>query len=153
MHVNFSGWNEKHGAFSCDVYINERKEDYELHYSDGSIKRQCTPFEDISTDWNHDGDVYSQFGAWFTDPKDGRNEFWSVTEMVSALVDAMDPDSRHYGRYVVDIPGINIPLPQDRPRLDDRIRQSENRAMHQEAERNRKMDALGIRPPGEPWAR
>ena len=153
MNVNHSGWNEKCGHFSYNVYIDENKDDYELHYSDGSVKKQCTPFQYVTEDWNHDGDVYSMFGAWFTDSKDGRNEFVTPVDMVSDLIDAKDPDARHYGRFLVDIPGVTVPTPGERPRLDDQIRRSENRAMHQDAERNRKMNALGIRPPGEPWAR
>lgn len=153
MHVNYSGWNETHGSFFCKIYINEHKEDYELHYSDGSISQQRSPFHVETADWNHDGDSYSQYGAWFSERKGGYAEFWTPEQMVSELVDAMDPDRRRYGKHVVSIPGVTISLPDRRPTLDDQIRKSENRAMHQDIERNRKMKALGIRPSGEPWAR
>ena len=153
MHVNYSGWNETHGSFSCKIYINERKEDYELHFSDGSIAKQRSPFQVVTADWNHDGDVYSQYGAWFSERKGGYAEFWTPEQMVSELVDAMDPNSKRSGKHVVSIPGVTIPLPDRRPSLDDQILKSENRAMHQDIERNRKMNVLGIRPPREPWAR
>ena len=152
MNVNYSGWNEKSGHFSCNIFVNEYKTDYEIHFSNGSIHHQSSPFGFVRADWNHDGDVYTQYGAWFENEK-GMGEFWTPEEMVRSVADATDPDFTSHGPYVVNIPGITVPLPDRLPSLDETIRKSEIRAFNQDAERNRKMKILGIRPPGEPWAR
>lgn len=152
MYVNYSGWHKDRGSFSCNIFINEQKTDYEIHYSNGKILRQSTPFDHFTGDWNHDNDVYTQYGAWFQD-EGGYGQFWTPEDMVRAVADTVDPDFRPYGNHVVEIPGVTVPLPDRRPTLDDQIRLSEIRAFYQEAEKNRKMKALGIRPPGEPWAR
>lgn len=153
MFVNHSGWNSERGSFSYDIFVDERREDYALHFSDGKTKHQRSPFSEVTADWNHDGDVYTQFGAWFSERPNGNGEFWTPEDMVAELIDALDPDRRRSGAHIVSIPGIEVPTPDKRPSLTDKIRQSENRAMHQDIEKNRKMNALGIRGPGEPWAR
>ena len=149
MYVNHSGWNEKHGAFYYDIYINEHKTDYEIHYQNGMIAKQSTPFHVETRDWNHDGDVYPLFGAWFQ----CCGHFWTPESMVAVLIEAMDNTRTRYGNEVVSIPGITLPEPGKRPNLNDHIRRTESKSMAQDAERNRKMKALGIRQPGEPWAR
>ena len=157
MYVNHSGWNEKHGAFYYDIYINEYKTDYAIHYQNGMIAKQSTPFHVETRDWNHDGDVYPLFGAWFQCyDKDGSfsgGHFWTPESMVAVLIEAMDNTRTRYGNEVVSIPGITLPEPGKRPNLNDHIRRTEARSMAQDVERNRKMKALGIRQPGEPWAR
>ncbi len=157
MYVNYSGWNEKHGSFFCDIYINENKTDYELHYKNGMIAKQSTPFHTETRDWNYDNDIYPQFGAWFQCyDKAGQtsgSHFWTPEDMVRAAVDALDETRMRYGNEIVSIPGITIPAPDKRPSLRDHIQRTENRALAQDIERNRKMNMLGIRPPGEPWAR
>ena len=157
MLVTHSGWNEQYGAFSYDIYINEHKTDYELHYKNGTIAVQRTPFQEETRDWNHDGDVYTQFGAWFCFPEPNGHysgsTFWTPEDLVRAAIDCLDPKNIQYGNQVISVPGIDLPHPRNRPKLDDRIRRDEQRSAAQDAERNRKMNALGIRPPNEPWAR
>lgn len=151
MYVNYSGWTESHGSFHCNVFIDEKKQDYAVVYGDGTVCKQVSPFRYETADWNNDGDVYTMFGAWFKGLYGG-NTFYSAEDLVSLAADSLSKE-RFYNNEVKQVIGVTIPLMEKRPTLDDRIRTSENRAMHQEAERNRKMDALGIRPPGEPWAR
>ena len=153
MYVNYSGWSEKHGSFSCDIFIDENRQDSELTFGDGRIAKQKGPFEAVTADWNHDGDVYTQFGAWFTVPGENHSDFWSVVDLVRAAADAQAMTRRPYGNEIVSVKGVEIPPPDRRSSLHDTIQRSELRAMHQEIERNRKMDMLGIRPPNEPWAR
>lgn len=148
MFVNHSGWNMEHGSFSYNIFVDEHREDYILHFSDGSKQYQRSPFATVTADWNHDGDIYSLFGAWFSENTSGCGEFWTPEQMVSELIDSLDPNRRQSGAHIVSIPGIEVPTPDKRPSLTDTIRQSENRAMHQDIEKNRKMNALGIRPPG-----
>lgn len=157
MNVTYAGWNIEHGCFHCDIFVDETKTDYEIHYANGNIAKQTSPFDTVTTDWNNDGDVYSMFGAWFgeveNDGKIHRSTFWSVEDLVQAAADALDPNASCMGQKIIAIPGIEIPPLEKRPSLEEKIRQSELRAMHQDAERNRKMDMLGIRPSNEPWAK
>lgn len=157
MQVTHSGWNEKHGAFHYEIFVDETKTDYEIHYRDGTVSKQSTPFREETRDWNHDGDIYPQYGAWFDHyDKDGnysRGHFWTPEAMVRVVLDAQDDSRRHYGNEVKAIPGIEVPTPDKRPNFDHHLRQTEARAMAQDIERNRKMNMLGIRPPGEPWVR
>lgn len=157
MYVEYSGWTEKDGFFRYDIFVNEKKMDYELHYASGKVAKQNSPFTEETGDWNHDGDYYTLFGAWFRHEDEHGNflggEFWSVEQMVRAVIDAKDPDNRFYGDHIVDIPGIEIPSSKNTQTLDDHLRHTEQRAAAQEAERNRKMDMLGIRPPNESWPR
>ena len=151
MYVEYSGWTEKHGIFCCKVPVDENKQDYALVYGDGTVAKQLTPFDDVTADWNNDGDVYTMFGAWFGS-KEGRGVFYSVEDLVRSAADALDKE-RFYSYEVKEVIGITIPPLDKRPSLDTQIRQSENRVMHQEAERNRKMDMLGVRRSDEPWAK
>lgn len=152
MYVNHSGWNSVYGSFSYNIYINEEREDYEIHFVDGSIAKQCSPFQHVTADWNCDGDRYTQFGAWFT--QDGHNsDFWTPEAMVCCLLDGMTGDRSRGNATVKAIPGINLPSKEKRPNLDDQLKRTEQRKMHQDMERNRKMNMLGIRSPNEPWAR
>ena len=151
MYVSYSGWTEKHGSFFSNIFIDEKRQDYALVYGNGFVAKQTTPFQSVTADWNNDGDVYTQFGAWFQSPFGG-NTFYTPEEMVQAAADSLAKE-RFYSNEVKEVRGVTIPLPEHRPRLEDRIRQTENRVMQQETERNRKMDALGVRRPGEPWAR
>ena len=157
MQVEYSGWTQEHGSFHCDIFIDESRIDYELHYKSGVVARQKTPFEVVTADWNHDGDIYPQFGAWFESVLGSQitsgGSFWTPEDMVRAVADANDPNTRQYGDHVIASPGIEIPAPEKRASLEDKILRSERRSEAQEIERNRRMNALGIRPPDEPWAR
>ena len=157
MQVSHSGWDAQHGAFHYEVYIDENKTDYELHYKNGMIAKQSSPFQEETRDWNHDDDVYSQFGAWFShyapDGSFSGGEFFTPVDLVQAAVDCLDPSEIRFGNQIIKVSGVEIPQPDKRPNLDERIAQNERRAMMQDIERNRKMDALGIRSPNEPWAR
>lgn len=157
MKVNHSGWSEKYGSFSYDIFIDEKKTDYEIHYKNGDVFKQENEFSFVTADWNCDDDVYTQFGANFTyynsnGEKNGRG-FFTPQDMVSELVDGLFGDHYPNDNYVVSIPGINLPTPDKRPSLHEQMARTERQKMYQDIERNRKMNALGIRGPGEPWAR
>ncbi len=153
MYVNHSGWSEDIGSFSYDIYMDENKTDYEIRYADGSVDRQVTPFEAVTNDWNNDGDVYTMFGAYFEHNTTGWREFMTPESMVMLLLNSRFDPRSVTGPLVTEIPGIEIPDRDKRPTLEQTIQEGERRALHRDAERNRKMDALGIRPPNEPWAR
>lgn len=159
MNVEYSGWSAEHGHFFCNIFINEKKTDYEIIFGDGHKARQSSPFKDERADWNNDGDVYTQYGAWFDHvDENGRfkgGEFWTPEQMVRAVADAQEKE-RFFAHEVVRIPGIVIPFPEKRPSLEqhlEHLAREERRKDAQSIERNRKMHALGIRQPGDPWAR
>lgn len=157
MFVDYSGYSEKQGSFHCSIFINENKTDYEIHYKNGTIARQSSAFTTETRDWNHDGDVYPLFGAWFSCyDKDGSfsgGNFWTPEAMVRAVADAIEAEEKLYGNQVIAIPGVDVPPPGRRPSLTDHIRKTEQRALAQDIERYQKMKMLGIRPPNEPWAK
>ena len=158
MWVEHSGWNIEHGAFNYKVLVDENRKDYELKFGDGSVSKQAGPFEALTRDWNNDGDVYTQFGAWFThfdrNGKEDGGEFWTPEQMIRCYVEGLAPDSTEYPcNKIISIPGIEIPTKDKRPSLDDKLKQNEKRTMYQEIEKNKKMNALGIRPSNDPWAR
>lgn len=157
MFVDHSGWTEELGAFCCKISFDETKMDFAVHFENGSVARQSSNFQYHTADWNRDGDVYTQFGAWFefrdTNGKFTGGEFFTPVDLVQFAIDARDPNSHCFGSRPVKVDGIVLPLPPRHQSLADRIAQTENRAAKQEAERNRKMNALGIRPSNEPWAR
>jgi len=157
MYVNHSGWNKEIGVFSRNIFVDENKTDHTVHYSNGKIARQMTLFVEHTADWNHDGDVYPQFGAWFefVDPDGTVNggSFFTPQDLVQFALDAQNPDPLRDSPYVTKVTGITVPELTWRQNVDHLIYQAEARAMHQDAERNRKMAILGIRRPGEPWAK
>ena len=152
MYVNHSGWNEKTGAFSYDIYLDENKTDYALVLKNGEVLKQTSHFQDVTADWNNDGDVYTCFGAWF-ESSYGGNNFWSAEDLVFAALEAQEEDRRFSAHDVVAVRGLALPAKERRPSLDAQILKSEQRALNQDADRNRRMKELGIRGPGEPWAR
>ena len=152
MYVNHSGWSESLGSFHYDIFLDETKTDYELHFANGFIAKQTSPFEEITADWNCDGDRYTQFGAWFQSPFGG-STFWTPVQMISELLEGREEGRGPSSERLIAIPGIQLLERRQQKTLDSTISQSEKRAFHKEIERDRKMSQLGIRPPNEPWAR
>ena len=65
MQLTHEGWSQERGWF-CDKYeIDTTRTDHEIHYKNGKICKQLTPFETVTRDWNNDDDVYPEFGAMF----------------------------------------------------------------------------------------
>lgn len=79
--INVSGWKKGYGPYSLNLPFDEQKIDYEIHFKDGTCYIQESPFKDEAHDWNNDGDVYPQFGAWFRGD-DGRGEFFTPVDML-----------------------------------------------------------------------
>ena len=158
MFVNHSGWSEKSGSFNYNIPFNEKRTDYEVCYESGQTLRQCSPFQYVTADWNCDGDVYTEFGANFVryEPEGvarAGTEFWTPTELVAELIDGLYGDDFPRRDRIISISGVDVPPTHKRPSLRDQVAQIERQQMAQDIERNKKMNALGIREPGEPWAR
>lgn len=117
MKIHHQGWNETVGLFNSDVTIDENKQDHEIHFSNGVVFRQQTPFRDLTIDWDQTGDPYSKTGAFFS--FDGAQEFFTPVELAALALNG-------YAR----IPGIQIEPHQDR--LADRILAAEQRTGNRE---------------------
>ena len=85
MQLSHEGWSQERGFFNDKYFIDETKTDHEIHWKDGRVCKQLTPFEDVERDWNYDGDVYSEFGAMF-EGKYGR-EWWTPYHLLGLVVD------------------------------------------------------------------
>lgn len=107
MNIRYSGYRENYGTFDVLIPVDETRQDYEIQMKNGQIGRQITPFQEATYDWNHDGEVYTLFGAWFD--WNGSRDFMTPVDMVSMVIDG---DAR--------IPGIEIPLVS----LDSQIQQA-----------------------------
>lgn len=112
MNVEYSGWREDCGFFCHKIYLDEKREDYEIHLKNGSVGRQVTPFQEFTYDWNHDDDVYPLFGAFF-EFGTGR-DFLTPVDMVSLLLEDK-----------AEIPGMENPL--KKPTLDERLSRADSR--------------------------
>ena len=84
MQLTHGGWSQERGWF-CDKYnIDITRTDHEIHWKNGKVSKQATPFEMITADWNCDGDVYPEFGASFESPYAGRD--WHTPQGLLSLM-------------------------------------------------------------------
>lgn len=158
MKIEYSGWSENRGSFRCVIPFDEHKSDYEVRFASGKCLRQCGEFQHITADWNCDGDVYTEFGASFIRyDKDGNaqagREFWTPNDLVAELIDGLYCDGFGANDRMVSISGVTVPPLDKRPSLREQIDRSERQQMARDIERNRQMNALGIRPADEPWVK
>lgn len=112
MNVEYSGWREDLGFFRYLIALDEKREDYEIHRKNGRVGRQVTPFEELTYDWNNDGDIYPLFGAFFQ--WDNGRDFLTPVDMVSLVLEG---EAR--------IPGIENPL--EKPSLNETLHQAQQR--------------------------
>lgn len=157
MKVEYSGLKKGFGEFRNEIFLDENKTDYEIFFKSGMIAKQSSSFKEVTHDWNNDGDIYTKFGAWFDyfDKKGEKlgAEFLTPETMIRGLIDGKEMPDYRKEDHIIAISGIEIPKLKRKESLDERIYQSEKRREIMEIEKNRKMQALGIRHPNEPWAR
>ena len=138
MQVDYSGWSKDRGFFHDKIFVDENKLDYIIQYNDGTTLKQTSGFEFQTEDWNHDGDIYTQYGAWFneikSDGKLGHGEFWTPEAMVRAVIDAAEPDRPKYGNQVKSISGIVLPVKEKHRSLDEQIQLSNQRTTNKDKE-------------------
>ena len=73
-------------GFFCDKYeIDTTRTDHEIHWKNGMVCKQTTPFRTVEADWNCDGDIYSEFGANF-EGKWGYGRDWYTPQNLLDLV-------------------------------------------------------------------
>lgn len=157
MKVNHSGWREDIGPFEYDVEVDERKSDHVITYQSGRIARQMDKFDYHTYDWNCDGDVYTQFGAFFgifrADGSSAGRVFLTVEDIVFDLVKGVNGDTFGVDDPCVSVTGIHIEPLNKRVSLDEQIKTTERQQMFRDIEKNKRMASLGIRPNNEPWAK
>ena len=93
MQLIHEGWSQERGCFCHKYGIDTNRTDHEIHWKDGRVCKQLTPFEIVERDWNNDGDIYEEFGAMF-EGKYGR-EWWTPYHLLSLMIDGE-----------ADVPGI-----------------------------------------------
>lgn len=108
MIVEYSGWSEEKGSFHYNVFLNEASIEYEIEYEDGFIAEQTSIFKNFTLDWNHDGDEYTLFGAWFKS-RHGGEEFFTPEDLVRSLIDGVEGVEDGYNYRVVAVKGIELP--------------------------------------------
>lgn len=96
--INVSGWKKGYGPYDLNLPFDDQKTDYQIHFKDGDHYAQESPFETKTCDWNNDGDIYPQYGAWFRG-QDGRGEFFTPVELLRLVQENQ-----------AEIPGLVDPL-------------------------------------------
>ena len=86
MILEHSGWSQERGWFCDKYFFDETKTDHEIHWKNGKVCRQQTPFQIVEADWNCDGDVYEEFGANFEGFYNGK-EWWTPQNLLSLMLD------------------------------------------------------------------
>ena len=85
MIIEHSGWSQERGWFCDKYFFDETKSDHEIHWKNGNVCKQTSPFDDVTADWNDDDDVYSEFGANF-EGKWGFGRDWYTPQGLLSLV-------------------------------------------------------------------
>ena len=84
MQITHSGWSQERGCFKDKYEIDTTRTDHEIHWKNGKVCKQVSPFQTVEADWNCDGDVYEEFGANFESIYAGRD--WHTLEGLLCLV-------------------------------------------------------------------
>ena len=86
MRLEHSGWSQERGWF-CDKYeIDTTRTDHEIHWKNGKICKQETPFRFVTADWNNDNDIYEEFGAAFESKYAGR-DFYTPHDLLDLIIE------------------------------------------------------------------
>ena len=86
MQLEHSGWSQERGWFCDKYYIDTTRTDHEIHWKNGQVSKQVTPFEVVEADWNCDGDVYCEFGANFESRYAGR-DWWTPQNLLGLMLE------------------------------------------------------------------
>ena len=86
MQLTHEGWSQERGWFQDKYNIDTTRTDHEIHWKNGKVCKQVTPFEVVTADWNCDGDVYSEFGANFESKYAGR-DFYTPQNLLDLILE------------------------------------------------------------------
>lgn len=90
IEVSVAGWNEIYGPYRFTVPFDDKRRDYEVRFADGSTSTQKSAFDYVTRDWNCDGDVYAQYGAWFENDR-AASDFFTPEQLVWLVADDERP--------------------------------------------------------------
>lgn len=116
LEINVLGWHHACGSYNLTIPFNDIKTYYEIRYNDGTVLKQTQPFETVVHDWNNDGDVYPQYGAWFHD-QSGYGEFLTPVDMIRLVIDEK-----------ATIPDISDPLAAHKAQAKAKAEEAERKA-------------------------
>ena len=86
MILEHSGWSQERGWF-CDTYnMDTTRTDHEIHWKNGKVCKQTSPFRRVEADWNCDQDVYEEFGANF-ESKYAGTEWWTPQNLLNLMLE------------------------------------------------------------------
>ncbi len=94
MQLTHEGWSQERGWFQDKYNIDTTRTDHEIHWKRGFVAKQMTPFSVETRDWNYDGEIYSEFGAYFQGFYGG-NVWYTPENLLSLILDGE-----------ADVPGI-----------------------------------------------
>lgn len=86
MQITHECWSQECGAFQEKYYIDTTRTDHEIHWKGGFIAKQVTSFGIVTRDWKNDGNVYSEFGAYFQGVY-GSNMWYTLHGLLSLMLD------------------------------------------------------------------
>ena len=86
MQLTHEGWSQERGWFKEKYNIDTTRTDHEIRWKRGFVAKQVTPFRVETRDWNNDGDVYSEFGAYFQGVYGG-NVWYTPQGLLSLILD------------------------------------------------------------------
>ena len=86
MQLEHSGWSSERGWFQDKYNIDTTRTDHEIHWKNGQVCKQESPFQSMTADFNNDGDVYTEFGCWFESVYAGR-EWWTPQNLLSLVLE------------------------------------------------------------------
>lgn len=84
MQLTHEGWSQERGWFQEKYNIDTKRTDHEIHWKNGKVCKQTTPFQVVGADWNNDGDWYEEFGANFESPYAGKD--WYTPQGLLSLI-------------------------------------------------------------------
>ena len=84
MQLIHEGWSQERGWFQDKYNIDTTRTDHEIHWKNGQVCKQTSPFIVVDADWNNDGEIYTEFGATFEGKYAGRD--WYTPQGLLDLV-------------------------------------------------------------------
>ncbi len=84
MQLTHEGWSQERGWFQDKYNIDTTRTDHEIHWKNGKVCKQESPFIVVDADWNNDGEIYTEFGATFESPYAGRE--WHTPQGLLSLM-------------------------------------------------------------------
>ena len=87
MRLTHEGWSQEKGRFQEHYDIDTSRTDHEIHWKNGTVCKQISPFHTATCDWNCDGDVYPEYGAHFESYYGAGRDWYTPLELLSLMLD------------------------------------------------------------------